>query len=234
MATDIVPELLETIQKEFNTEISRNKKLQQIRKMIENGTATYEQAYDYAEQVGEALATAFEIHIKSDVLPEGHMYYNIAERILNPTLENNHILVATVSAEVQEILNREAGLGLRGIQPELNQYRIDSIINRITAEEIFDDVEWILAEPIINFSQSVVDDTIQTNAEFQYNSGLYPRISRTVHGPDPCDWCKRVAGVYKYPDVPEDVYKRHDRCRCTVDYDPGDVRRQNVWTKEWR
>ena len=234
MATDIVPELLETIQKEFNTEISRNKKLQQIRKMIENGTATYEQAYDYAEQVGEALATAFEIHIKSDVLPEGHMYYNIAERILNPTLENNHILVATVSAEVQEILNREAGLGLRGIQPELNQYRIDSIINRITAEEVFDDVEWILAEPIINFSQSVVDDAIQANAEFQYNSGLYPRIIRTVHGRDPCDWCKRVAGVYKYPDVPEDVYKRHDRCRCTVDYDPGDVRRQNVWTKEWR
>ena len=234
MATDIVPELLENIQRDFNTEISRNTKLQQIREMIENGTATYEQAYDYAEQVGEALATAFEIHIKSDVLPEGHMYYNIAERILNPTLENNHILVATVSAEVQEILNREAGLGLRGIQPELNQYRIDSIINRITAEEIFDDVEWILAEPIINFSQSVVDDAIQANAEFQYNSGLYPRIIRTVHGRDPCDWCKRVAGVYKYPDVPEDVYKRHDRCRCTVDYDPGDVRRQNVWTKEWR
>ena len=234
MAVDIVPELLEKIQRDFNTEIRRNKKLQRIREMIENGTATYEQAYEYAQEVGGALATTFERHIKSDVLPDGHMYYNIADRILNPTLQTNHIMVAAVSVEIQQILNRQAGLGLKGIEAPLNQHRIKSIIERVVAEEVFDDVEWMLAAPIVNFTQSVVDDTIQANAEFQYQSGLYPKIIRIVHGSEPCDWCKRVAGVYKYPDVPEDVYKRHDRCRCTVEYDPGDARRQNVWTKEWR
>ena len=162
------------------------------------------------------------------------MYYNIAERILNPTLSNNHIIVAAVSAEIQEQLNKSVGLGLKGIEPKVNQFRIDSIVNRIVAEKIFDDVAWILQEPIVNFTQSVVDDTIQANAEFQYESGLYPKIIRVVHGTDPCDWCKSLAGIYKYPDVPGDIYKRHDRCRCTVEYDPGDARRQNIWTKEWR
>lgn len=234
MAVDIVPELLEKIQLEFNTKISRNKKIQRIQEMIENGTATYEQAYEYAQEVGESLSQAFETHISSEVLPDGHMYYNIADRILNPTLNNNHIIVAGVAAAIQGVLNKKAGLGLKGIEVPLDQHRIKSIIERVVAEEVFDDVEWMLAEPIVNFTQSVVDDTIKANADFQYESGLYPKIIRIVHGFEPCDWCKRIAGVYKYPDVPEDVYKRHDRCRCVVEYDPGDARRQNIWTKEWR
>lgn len=233
MATDIVPELLENIQRDFNTTINKNKKIQQIHEMIENGTATYEQAYEYAQEVGEALSQAFKKHIKSDVLPDGHMYFNIADRLLNTTLQNNHILVSAVSVEVQEILNRQAGLGLKGIEAPLNQQRIKSIIERVVHEEVFDDVDWILEEPIVNFTQSVVDDTLKVNADFQYDSGLYPKIIRIVDGRNPCDWCKSIAGVYKYPDVPEDVYKRHDRCRCTVEYDPGDARRQNIWTREW-
>lgn len=234
MAADIVPELLENIQRDFNTAISRNEKLKAIKAMIENGTATYQQANEYAIEVGEILARTFQVHIKSDMLPDGKMYYNIAERILNPTLSNNHIIVAQVSAKIQETLNKSVGLGLKGIEPPVNQLRIDSLINRVVAEEIFDDVSWILQEPIVNFTQSVVDDTIKANVEFQGESGLSPQLIRTAHGNPPCDWCRSMAGVYKYPDVPEDVYKRHDRCRCVVEYNPGDARRQNVWSREWR
>src|SRR5690625_5259189 len=112
MATDIVPELLEVIQRDFNTAINKSKKLKSIRKMIEDGTATYQQANEYAVEVGEILAASFQRNIKSDVLPDGHMYYNIAERILNPTLSNNHIIVAKVSADIQGQLNKSVGLGL--------------------------------------------------------------------------------------------------------------------------
>lgn len=233
MATDIVPELLENIERDFNTAISRNQRLQEIREMIEYGTATYRQANEYAVEVGEVLARTFENHISSETLPDGKMYYNIADRVLNPTLKNNHNIVAQVSSDIQTDLNRSIGLGLNGVTPTVNQLRIDSIVNRIDAEEVFDDVAWILQEPVVNFTQSVVDDTIKANVEFQGGSGLYPKIIRTSHGNPPCDWCRSMAGTYKYPNVPEDVYRRHDRCRCTVEYDPGDARRQNVWTREW-
>lgn len=234
MVTDIVPELLEKIQRDFNKLFKQNKKLQQIKEMIDNGTATYKQANEYAIEVGEMLASVFEIHIKSEALPDGKMYFNIAERILNPTLSNNHKIVAQVSAEIQEHLNKSIGLGLKGIEPKINQFRIDSIINRIDAEEVFDDVSWILAEPVINFTQSVVDDTIKENVKFQGESGLYPKVIRIANYSDACDWCKEMEGTYKYPNVPDGIFGRHDRCRCTVEYDPGDARRQNVWTKEWR
>lgn len=34
-----------------------------------------------------------------------------------------------------------------------------------------------------------------------------------------CDWCNEIVGTYKYPDVSKYVYRRHDRCKCTVTYD---------------
>ena len=234
MAIDIVPELLEKIQKSFDTDIRRNEQLQRIQEMVANGTATYEQAYQYAQVVGETLAQAFEMHISSETLPDGHMYYNIANRVLNPTLSTNHDMVSRISAEIQEILNRKAGLGLRGIRPQINQMRIDSIIEKVVSEEVFDDVAWMLEEPIVNFTRSVVDDTIETNADFQYQAGLYPRIIRIAKGSEVCEWCRSLEGTYKYPDVPRDVYRRHDRCECIVEYDPGDAKRQNIWSKEWR
>lgn len=231
---DIVPSLLANIQRDFNESIRSNVKLLQIQEMIANGTATYEQAYDYAKEVGGALAASFQKYLNSDVLPDGHMYYNIANRILNPTLNRNYIIVAAVSVEIQEILNRKAGLGLRGIRPQLNQMRINSIIEKVVSEEVFDDVAWMLEEPIVNFTRSVVDDTIETNADFQYQAGLYPRIIRIAKGSEVCEWCRSLEGTYKYPDVPRDVYRRHDRCECIVEYDPGDAKRQNIWSKEWR
>src|SRR5690606_21200291 len=104
---------------------------------------------------------SFEKNISSEVLPDGHMYFNIADRVLNTTLERNHILVVAVSVEIQEILNRKAGLGLKGVSPKLNRNRIKSIVERVVREEIYDDVKWMLAEPIVNFTQSVVDDTLK-------------------------------------------------------------------------
>lgn len=231
---DIVPTLLESIEQDFNRELKRNKKIKKLKEMVESKKATYIQANQYATEVGAILAKVFKERINSDILPDGHMYYNIAERILTPTLTNNHEIVTKLSAEIQEHLNQSIGLGLKGIEAEVNQFRIESIINRVVAEEKFDDVAWILQEPIINFTQSAVDATIKANVDFQGESGLHPKIIRTVHGADPCDWCLEMAGEYKYPNVPDGVYARHDRCRCTVEYYPGDARRQDVWTKEWR
>ena len=61
---------------------------------------------------------------------------------------------------------------------------------------------------------------------------MRPTVTRTVHGHEPCNWCKSLAGTYHYPDVPTDVYKRHDRCKCSVAYDPGEGKKKDVWTKD--
>lgn len=94
----------------------------------------------------------------------------------------------------------------------------------------------MLKEPITNFTQAVVDDTVKTNAEFHSNLGLSPKIVRKEHG-SCCDWCKKLVGSYNYNDISNtgnDVFRRHRHCRCTVEYVPDKKSRQNVHTKRKR
>ncbi|HAP14782.1 MAG TPA: hypothetical protein DCR07_01590, partial [Lactococcus sp.] len=88
-------------------------------------------------------------------------------------------------------------------------------------------------DPIVNFGQSIVDDSIQKNLDFQYKAGLRPRIIRKAES-KACKWCQNLAGIYLYPDdVPDDIFRRHQRCRCSTDFNPGDGKRQDVWSKRW-
>ncbi|MDO5014536.1 MAG: toxin glutamine deamidase domain-containing protein [Clostridia bacterium] len=134
--------------------------------------------------------------------------------------------------QVQEILNKESKIRIRAVKPELNQDRINGIVNKISEYDDFKKGKWLLKEPVINFTQAVVDDTIKVNADFQYKAGLRPEIIRKEFG-NCCDWCKDVVGVYNYPEVPEDVYKRHRYCRCTVEYLPGNGKKRDIWSKKW-
>lgn len=230
---DVAPELLELIQKDFEENYSKSELIASLYQKVRNGTATYLEVNDYAIEVGEILANAYQRNLSSSVLPDGHMYYNIANRILTPTLTNNYNLIREVTSDVQTSLNKKTGIGIKALVPKLNEDRIKGLIEKIVGTENFDDVKWVLDEPVKNFSQSIVDDSIKDNAEFQYEAGMQPQIVRRLAG-GCCDWCKEVAGIYIYPKVPRDVYRRHQRCRCTVEYDPGTGKRQNVHTKKWR
>lgn len=231
---DITPSLLKVIQTDFQSKFDKSSVISSLYAKVRDGTATYVEANEFAIETGNILAQAFQNNLSSNVLPDGRMYYNIAQRILEPTMINNYELITEVTNQVQTSLNKSAGIGIKAITPELNEDKIVGIVNRVSDAETFDDVAWILDEPIKTFSQSIVDDSIKANAEFHSKAGLQPVITRKVAG-NCCDWCKTVAGTYRYPnDVPHDVYRRHQRCRCTVDYIPGDGKFQNVHSKKWR
>lgn len=229
---DIAPVLLKKIQQDFQNGFDKSSMIEGLYAKVRDGTATYKEANEFALETGELLAKAYRNNISSDALPDGKLYYNIAQRILNPTLRNNYELITDVIEQVQKALNDAANIGIKPVKPELNQDRIDGIINRASDADNYDAVSWILDEPVMNFSQSIVDDSIRENAEFHAKAGMSPKIVRKLHG-GCCEWCRALAGTYSYPDVPKDVYRRHQRCRCTVDYYPGNGKIQNVHSKQW-
>jgi len=230
---DITPALLEKIQKEFNEKLKKDTSVIKIKNLIDLGKATYIDANNYAAEVGKILVSVFKTNISSSTLPDGRMYFNIAERILGATLGTNYKLISSVATEIQKNLNLASGLGIKAIASPLNKDRIKGFVDRIASETEFDKVAWILDQPIINYGQSVVDETIKANAEFHFKAGLSPTIVRTIES-GACKWCKEVAGTYSYPNVPDDIYRRHDNCYCTVEYNPGDGKKQNVHSKRWR
>ena len=229
---DVLPKLLQEVKNEFELAYGESEIIRNAFATLEAKKATYKTANEFAIEIGEILSKALGASISADKLPNGKMYYNIAQRLLTDVLGRNHELVSGYASDVQKNLNDKAKIGLKVQVPELNLDRIAGIVNRFSSEENFEDVSWLLGEPIVNFTQSIIDDSIQKNAEFHHKAGLQPEIIRKSYF-HCCEWCQEVQGNYKYPRVPKNVYRRHQHCRCIVDYDPKNGKTQNVWTKKW-
>lgn len=228
--SDISPQLLEAIKTAFDKNLNADKKALDLLKIINDGSGTYIQAQQYAGRVGQALADAFSSCISSDILPDGKMYQNIAEKIMLPMLKENYRLVSKASVTVQNNLNKEAEIGLKAQTAAFDSERATNLVHKVSSYSNYDDAAWVLREPIKDFTVCVADNTLKKNAEFQAKSGLSPVIVRKAESKC-CKWCSNLAGVYRYPNnVPKDVYLRHDNCRCTVDYRPGNGKRQHIHT----
>lgn len=225
---DIAPELLARIEQEFEEQFKSDSLLADLAAKLEAGTATHAEAYEYAGRVGEILTDAYQHNIVSSSLPDGKLWYNIANRVITPTMENNYDIISKYVTDVQTNLNKAAGLEIKAMPPDMDvSDKIQGIVNRVSSEESYDDVKWIFQEPVKTFGRNVVDASISANVDFQGKAGLTPKVVRKSSG-SCCKWCMSLVGTYTYPDVPKDVYRRHDNCRCTVNYDPGSGKVKNI------
>lgn len=112
---DVAPGLYKAILADFNRYVDRNTTIQRVLKRVEKKTATYIDAYSYATALGGCLSRAFRKNLTEEALPDGKLYYNIAERTVRPMLELVREMVAGVSDEIQNALNEKAGLGLKSV-----------------------------------------------------------------------------------------------------------------------
>ena len=62
---DIVPGLLEKIQKQFDSAISKSNTIKKFKESVKKGKATYEQANEAAQEIGKILAKVYQNNISS-------------------------------------------------------------------------------------------------------------------------------------------------------------------------
>lgn len=202
---------------------------------IEAGTATYAQALAFASDSGRILAALMREQMVPGVIPDDIMHAEIAENMITPLMTDQYALVAEVCVQVQQNLNDRYGVNLAPQRPEFRQERADGIARSVSGR-LVNDIGASFDNAVENYSMSVVDDSVRTNAEFQYEAGFEPQIIRTADA-GACEWCQERAGTYEYARVRRkgsEVYRRHANCKCVVEFVPGNGRRQNVHTKEWR
>lgn len=232
---DIAPELLERLQAEFARNVQKDDKISALIRKLQDGT-NYADSGDYAYYVGKALSDAFAAVVSEDTLPDGKMYWNIAQRVIEPMLHIDHELVSEYAEATQAYLNRIGGIGLQVQRAPFDAERAKGILDAVCAKEHYAAAEGQFLAAVINFSQHVSDETMKRNADFQSSVGLHPKIIRKTSG-KPCKWCRRLVGTFEYPldvsGIEGDVYRRHENCRCIVEYYPGSGKqRQDVWSKE--
>lgn len=230
MATDVVPGLNEAIQTSFKSNVMKDRRIATITKRIRDGTATLDDAHDYSWRLGENLSKALRDNLTADTLPDGRLYYNIAKRTVTPALEENYELTNEIATEVQALLDAQAQIGLNAVKADFPKERIQGLIDKMTADGISLEEALIwLGEPIINNCEAFFDDFVDSNAKFRQSVGLSAKLIRKAE-PGACEWCRALVGEFDYGDAPDDIYRRHEFCRCSVVYE-SKKERQDVWSK---
>ena len=242
--TELGQTILANAEKLLAGYVYNDRKLKRLGKQIRDGTIDYEVANEYAVRLGELTSQA----LKKSTNGLAFMSEEVADEVFTPLLTHNHDLMVTVTDQLQKNINASNGLGIRPVTPELDTNRITGIVKKVASYDTLEGSEWMLGEPVINYTQAITDQAIRDNATANDAMGLQAKIIRET-GPSetrtitrgkytasykiPCQWCEDLAGTYDYADVKatgSDVYRRHENCRCIVTYQQG-ANRQDVWSK---
>lgn len=228
---DIGAELLKKIRAEFQSRCRADKYIQSVLKKIDGGTAEMEEVALLSKRLGLRASQAIGAYVNASALPDGKMYYNIADTILTGVLKDNYDVINSAAAECQKALDSQAGINITPQQAAFPTERVQAVVNAASAPDIAEEVMIRrMTAPAQNITESFYNDYVQKNVKLRSDAGLDCYIIRNDHG-GCCKWCSKLAGKYHYPeDVPKDVYRRHDNCGCTVTYLNG-RKAQNVWSK---
>lgn len=229
---DIGEELLKAVRADFRKELgNKDSRLAKILKRIQDGKGTMHDAAMFSKECGAALSEAIAKNVTPDKLPDGQLYYNIADTILRSTLKDNYDLVNMAAQAVQEQTDNKLNIHLAPQQAAFPEDRVHKIVNA-AADQTADSntIKRRLDSPVRNVTESFYDDFVEENAGFRDEAGLKTYLVRQTNGKC-CDWCAGFAGRYIYEDAPEEVFAKHDNCTCTVEY-ITDKYRENVHTKK--
>ena len=222
-------EILRKIIRKYGVATDNIRQMQIIESKLAKHTATYADAEHYAQEIGRILTEIFREHLP-EALTDGKLYRAAAEVLVQQPMIQAGKDVGKVAAMIQEDLNREAGIGMKAITPELNQDQIDGIITGICNAPTFENSQELFLDQVANFLEGHVDDFVRENAGFQSDAGLTVLVQRIADGKC-CKWCSGLAGIYPYEDVRDrnnDVWRRHNNCHCQVIYDPRGSKRRRV------
>lgn len=204
------------IKKEFQDTVNDDPKCQSLYKKIRSGDASYKTASQLAARIGECLGKVLKRHA-----PEASIYEWDLNDLLPRSLGLDHSMVATACEQIQEKMNKDAGLGIKPKSPKFDYDRVQGMIKELEDHtDNFSDIEKSFWDQLCNFSQNVVDQSIRDNMQLMARAGIKTQVIRQAEF-KACEWCRDVAGTYDYAEVKDtgnDVWRRHENCRCTIDY----------------
>jgi hypothetical protein len=187
-------------------------KMQKAIQRLDRGIGTYKDVNRMAVFIGRRIAE--------------EMGISFSEEALTNYLVAGHGLVAMSAEAAQTNLNNAAKIGLKPKLTKTPNAKIAKAVATVGAAEP-EAVTSICENVLPTLMLEMVDDIQRYNADFQQKSGLHPIIRRTWSGSYPShdtrhtDNCEQMAGEWEYGDRPDDVFWRHEGCRCTVEYFPS-------------
>lgn len=129
--TDVVPELNKRIESDFDARMAMDPVIRSFRKQLEKKTATAEDVSKYSRRVGECASASLVAALKEENLPDGTLYFNIAERTIKPLFKKAHKLINEAAIAVQVLDDKKNGIGIKPIAADFPEKRVDALIYKL-------------------------------------------------------------------------------------------------------
>ena len=213
--------IAEDIKKLVEQKAAIDPRLRSIVRRMESGTATFKETSEYSRIFSEIVGNTLSEHVLS---------LEDREAVANELLRYGYENINSILAKVQADIDKKNRVNIRPQKASFPQERAEQFSHSLTDPTVPDEtIERRANNGTANITMSFHDDYMRENAEFRSNAGLRCYIERQTNGKC-CAWCSDIAGRYDYGNEPQDVYRRHDNCDCTVTYENG-RQRQDVWSK---
>ncbi len=143
MTKDAVPELLDQILAEYEKQIEGNQFISSFLKRLEKETAKDSDVSLYGNELGECAAKAFLKYIAPENLPDGKLYWNIAERVINTLLTDVYSRVNDAADSVQKVNDERDNIHIKPQHEPYPAAQIRRLVDK--AIEVFEKGtdEWI-------------------------------------------------------------------------------------------
>ena len=197
--------------------------LRSLAKRIRAGKATFTDTAAYSQRLSALLGRVFSAEVES-LSPEER------EAICKALLRGHYEEINRILEGVQETLDEAQGLSLTPQRAPYPAERVQQLAHSLQdATAPPETIRRRADTGAANAANSMHDDYIDTNARARNDLGLKCYLTRVV-GSTSCKWCANLAGRFVYGQHPDDIFRRHDNCTCTVTYACG-RERQDVWSK---
>lgn len=215
-----------TVREEVRQRIEQDPELIRIRKKIESGKATYADTAAYSNRAGKLLGEVFSRRLPEIPLEE-------REPLCVELLHDRYIDINAAVDTAQRFMDEALGIHIAPQHAPFDNERGHQIGSSLRdLSKPAETLQRRSRAATETATKAIHDDRMKAESKFRHRAGLDCRITRVaVNGC--CEWCSKVAGRYRYGEEPDDIYRRHDNCDCTVTFENG-RKRQDVWSKrEW-
>lgn len=212
-----------TAQEELARRIERDSICRAVQKKIDEGRADFTDTARYTDRAAELLGEVLAAYVPDMPTDE-------RETLCKALLRQRYLDTNAMLNAVQRTLDAAQGLHLAPQNADYPEERVEQAAHSLADETVpMETIVRRAKSAPATIARSFHDDYIEKNAAFRDSAGLKCYITRNAAAKC-CEWCTKMAGRYRYGEEPEDVYRRHDNCSCTVTYENG-RKRQDVWSK---
>ena len=132
----MVPDLMEKIQKGFDSRLISSGKIRAFESRLKAGKASAGDVSEYAADIGDIAAAVLADTLTESALPNGRIYYNIADRTVMPLLHQIFSLVMDAAQKQQTADNKKTGIRIKAVSSDFPEDKLKDLMFKFS--EIFD------------------------------------------------------------------------------------------------